>query len=100
MAGKWLVSATGLPIPGSVLGMLTLTLLIETGVIPLDLVQRAAELLVRYLGLLYVPAGVAIIAYWSVVRGNVTAIVAAGMASLVAVLLVVGLVVQRFERAE
>jgi holin-like protein len=78
--------------------MLLLTSLIELGVIPMSLVRGAAEMLVRHLALLYVPAGVAIISYVAVVRGGVAPIVAAGLASLVAVLLVIGLVVQRFEK--
>lgn len=96
--GRWLVAAAHVPVPGSVLGMLVLAALIELRVLPMTLVREAAELLVRHLALLYVPAGVAIIAYVAVVRGDLAAIVVAGLASLLAVLLVVGLIVQRFER--
>ncbi|MEO7455917.1 MAG: CidA/LrgA family protein [Gemmatimonadaceae bacterium] len=97
-AGGWLARVSHVPIPGSVLGMLILTALIELGVIPMRYVRDAAEFLVRHLALLYVPAGVSIIAYYSMVRGGITAIVAAALASLVAALLVVGIIVQRFER--
>jgi holin-like protein len=97
-AGTWLVRFARIPIPGSVVGMLLLTALIELGIIPMALVRGAADLLVRHLALLYVPAGVAIISYAGIVREGVAPIVAAGLASLVAVLLVIGLIVQRFER--
>jgi holin-like protein len=96
--GGWLVRVTGAPVPGSVVGMLVLTALLETGVLPLGIVRPAAELLVRHLALLYVPAGVALVVYAGAVRRDLLAITAAAMASLVAVLLVVGLIVQRFER--
>lgn len=99
-AGDWLVRATHLPVPGSVIGLVALAALIETRVLPLELVRAAAELLVRHLGLLYVPAGVALLAYWSAVRHDLVAISIAALASLVAVLLVVGHVVQRLERGE
>src|SRR6059058_1799727 len=66
--GGWLVRVTGATVPGSVIGMLLLTVLIETGVVPPDIVRSAAELLVRHLALLYVPAGVALLAYWDAVR--------------------------------
>ncbi len=98
--GGWLVRVSGAAVPGSVVGMLLLTALLETRVLPVAVVRSAAELLVRHLALLYVPAGVALLAYWSAVRGELVAISAAALASLVAVLVVVGLVVQRFERAE
>ena len=98
LAGGWIARAAHVPVPGSVLGMLLMTALVELGVIPMAYVRDAAELLVRHLALLYVPAGVSILAYYPLVRGGITATIAAGLASLVAVLLVVGMVVQRFER--
>lgn len=97
-AGRWIVVATALPIPGSVVGMLLLLALLESSLLPVARVRAAAELLVRYLGLLYVPAGVAIILYVAAVRDSAIAIAVAGLASLVAVLIVVGTIVQRFER--
>lgn len=97
--GKWLVAAAHLAIPGSVVGMLVLTILLELKVIPVRLVRPAGELLVRHLALLYVPAGVALVAYAAAVRHDFVAISIAALASLVAVLVVVGLVVQRLERA-
>jgi holin-like protein len=66
----------------------------------MTIVRPAAELLVRHLALLYVPAGVALLVYWAAVRSELTAIAAAALASLVVVLVVVGLLVQRLERAE
>jgi len=98
--GDWLVRLTGAAVPGSVVGMLLLTALLETGVLPIGLVRPAADFLVRHLALLYVPAGVALLAYWGAVRGELLAIALAAITSLVAVLAVVGLIVQRFERAE
>ena len=99
-AGGWLVRAAHLPVPGSVVGLVVLALLIETRVLPIEWVRPAAELLVRHLALLYVPAGVALLAYWGVVRHDLVAITVAALASLVGVLLVVGHLVQRMERGE
>lgn len=98
--GEWLVRTVGATVPGSVVGMLLLTALLETKLLPMAVVRPAAELLVRHLALLYVPAGVALLIYWSAVRGELAAIVLAALASLAAVLLVVGLLVQRLERTE
>ena len=90
--------ATHLPVPGSVVGLVGLALLIETRVLPLEWVRAAADLLVRHLALLYVPAGVALLAYWGVVQHDLVAITIAALASLVGVLLVVGYLVERLER--
>lgn len=97
-AGNWLVRTLALPVPGSVLGMLALTALLALGVVPVRLVRAPAELLVRHLALLYVPAGVALIAYAGVVRHDLLAITVAALASLVAVLVVVGTAVERLGR--
>jgi holin-like protein len=99
-AGDWLVRATHLPVPGSVVGLVVLAALIETRVLPIELVRAAADLLVRHLALLYVPAGVALLAYWGVVRHDLVAITIAALASLVAVLLVVAHTAQRLEHDE
>ncbi|HET7134184.1 MAG TPA: CidA/LrgA family protein [Gammaproteobacteria bacterium] len=99
-AGSWFVRVTHLPVPGSVVGLIVLAVLIETRILPLALVRSAAELLVRHLALLYVPAGVALLAYWGAVRHDLVAITVAALASLVAVLLVVAHTVQRLERDE
>jgi len=98
--GDWLVRVTGATVPGSVVGMLLLTALIETRLLPVAVVRPAADFLVRHLALLYVPAGVALLVYWGAVRTELLAIALAALASLVAVLLIVGGVVQRLERAE
>lgn len=93
--GRWIVHALSLPVPGSVVGMLILLALLRSSLLPLDRVRSAAALLNRHLGLFYVPAGVGIIGYSGVVRESALAIIAAALASLVGVLLVVGLIVQR-----
>jgi holin-like protein len=96
--GGWLVRVSGAAVPGSVVGMLLLTALLETRVLPVVLVRSASDFLVRHLALLYVPAGVALLVYWDAVRGELLPITVAALASLAAVLLVVGAIVQRFER--
>ena len=75
--------------------MIALTLLIELRVVPVRLVQPAGELLVRHLALLYVPAGVGLMLHVAVVRRDLAAITVAALASLVAVLAVVGVIMQR-----
>jgi holin-like protein len=97
-ACEWTVRALGIPVPGSVVGMLVLAACIEAGVVPLRVIRPAAELLVRHLALLYVPAGVALVSYVAVVRQDLFAITIAALASLVAVLAVIGLVMQHLGR--
>ena len=80
--------------------MLVLTALLELRWVRETIMAPAADFLIRHLALLYVPAGVALMAYAGVVRHDLLAITLAALASLAAVLAVVGLIIQRFARDE
>ena len=96
--GGWLMARAHAPIPGSVVGMVLLAVSIQLGVIPRRLVRESAELLVRHLTLLYVPAGVGVLVYVSLLRREWLPIVGGALASLVTVLAVVGVIADREER--
>jgi holin-like protein len=65
--------ALGLPVPGSVLGMLGLWAALEAGVVRLSWVRDAGGLLLAVLGLLFVPAG----AGWAGVEASASTILGA-----------------------
>jgi holin-like protein len=95
--GDALASAGRLPLPGSVMGMLLLAGALRMRWIPERAVRPAAELLVRNMALLFVPAGVGVMAYAGLLRREWLPIAAGATASTVAVLLVVGWMQQRLE---
>ncbi|HLM67511.1 MAG TPA: CidA/LrgA family protein [Longimicrobium sp.] len=99
-AGGWIADAARLPLPGSVVGMLMLAAALRLGLIPESTVRPAAELLIRNMALLFVPAGVGVMAYGGLLAREWLPIVVAGAASTVAVLLVVGWLQQRQEDAD
>jgi holin-like protein len=96
--GNALTRALRVPLPGSVAGMLMLAGALRLRWIPERAVQPAAELLIRNMALLFVPAGVGVMAYFGLLRGAWLPIAAASATSTVAVLLVVGWTQQRMER--
>lgn len=64
LAGSVLVDWLDWPIPGSVVGLLGLWLaLVINGGVP-DWLKQPSTLLIRYLTLLFVPAGVGLIEHW------------------------------------
>lgn len=64
LAGSALVDWLGWPIPGSVVGLLGLWIaLVLNGGVPKWL-KQPSSLLIRYLTLLFVPAGVGLIEHW------------------------------------
>jgi len=69
-AGSALVAWAGWPIPGSVVGLLGLWLtLVIHGSVP-DWLKQPSSLLLRYLTLLFVPAGVGLIEHWARLQEN------------------------------
>lgn len=97
-AGGWIADAARLPLPGSVVGMLMLAAALRLRWIPQRTIQPAAELLIRNMALLFVPAGVGVMAYGGLLADEWLPIVLAGAASTVAVLMGVGWLQQRQER--
>ncbi len=91
--GTVVVQATGLPLPGSVAGMLILWAALEARVVRLEWLERGAGSLLGVLGLLFVPAGVGLVQYGGPIWLVVVPVVAAGA---LATLAVTGHVVQRW----
>jgi holin-like protein len=66
--GEWLVRLSGWPLPGAVIGMLLFFIsLLLFGKLP-EVVATGAEILLRHLALLFVPAGVGIILLLDLIR--------------------------------
>ncbi|HEX6912628.1 MAG TPA: CidA/LrgA family protein [Longimicrobium sp.] len=98
VAGDWLADAARLPLPGSVVGMLMLAATLRLRWVPARIVEPAAGLLIRHMALLFVPAGVGVMAYGGLLGREWLPIVVAGTASTLAVLVAVGWLQQRQER--
>jgi len=97
-AGQWITGLLGVPVPGSVAGMVLLTASLRSGVLRLEWVRPAADVLVRHLAFLFVPPGVGLMLYFGLIRDEWPAIVAGTVASTAAVFVVVGLLAQRLAR--
>ncbi len=79
--GELVVWLTGVSIPSSIIGML---------IIKLRHVEGAAEFLIKNLGFFFIPAGVALVGYFDVLRAQWLPIVAASVVSTVIVLGITG----------
>jgi len=88
--GECVVWLTGVPVPSSIIGMLMLTSALKLGVINLRHVEGAAEVLVKNLGFFFIPAGVALIDFFLVLRDQWFPIMASAALSTVLVLWVTG----------
>jgi len=99
-AGELLVTLSGIPFPGPLCGMsLLLGYLFWRGDSSAEL-TRVGTALIDHLGLLFVPAGTAVIAYGALLARDGLAIAAALVISTVAAVLAVGIIVAKGAPAE
>jgi holin-like protein len=98
LAGTILQQASGLPLPGPVLGLvMLLAWFLRTGG-PDPELRATANGLLKYLGLLFVPAGVGVVAELPALRDNALAILIAIPVSTLVALLVTGTLMNLFVR--
>ncbi|CAB49282.1 CidA/LrgA family protein [Pyrococcus abyssi] len=69
-----LIESLGVPVPGSVLGMVLLTLALISGIVKLGDVEKEAEFLVKNMSVMFIPPGVGIILYTGMLKENAIAI--------------------------
>ena len=97
-AGAALVQATGMPLPGNLVGMLLLLALLRLGVVRLEHVEEAAGLLLKHLNLFFIPLAVGLMA-WGGLLGTSGLGLGLSLAGSAAVCLAVaGLAGQRLAR--
>jgi putative effector of murein hydrolase LrgA (UPF0299 family) len=98
LAGEVIVAATGLPVPGPVLGMALLFAgLAVHGKVP-DGLQATAGGLLQHLSLLFVPAGVGVMVHLPLLADQAGPIAAALVGSTVLTIIVTALIVQWLAR--
>lgn len=88
--GETLAWLTGIPVPGSIIGMLLLTAALQLRIIRLRHVSGVADFLVKNLGFFFVPAGVALIDHFDLLGREWLPIVGAAVISTIIVLGVTG----------
>ncbi len=86
-----LLHRVGVPIPGGVLGLLLFFAALTAGLVKLQWVERAANLLLRHMVLLFVPLTVGLMEMGHVLSRQAIALTASLLVSFLAVLLTTGL---------
>lgn len=89
-AGIFITSLLPITIPGSIIGMLILFVLLALQVIPAQWVNPGCYLLIRYMALLFVPIGVGVMQYFTLLREQFGPIIVSCTVSTLLVLVVVG----------
>ena len=88
--GELIVWALGISLPGSIVGMLLLTTLLEMKVVKLEWVKGMSDFLVDNIGFFFIPPGVAFMLYADLIKAELWPIVIATLVSTLVVLLITG----------
>lgn len=65
---KWSISWLAIPVPANVLGMLIMIVLLWANIIPIKMIEEGAEFLLKYMPVLFVPFGVAMMNYGNLIK--------------------------------
>jgi holin-like protein len=87
-----------IPIPGNVIGMILLFIALNKGIIKLDMIGEISSFLLDHLSFFYIPAGVGLIAYISVLKSDGIAITLISVITTIMVMLVTAFTVQAVRR--
>lgn len=89
-AGEFIVWATGINIPSSIIGMLLLTASLQVGIVKPRQIEHLCKFLVHNLGFFFVPAGVGLMNCIGLISDQLIPIVAASVGSTVIIIAVSG----------
>lgn len=92
--GELVVWLTGIRLPSSVIGMLALTFFLKVRLIKLEWVKGISDFLIDNLGFFFVPAGVGLMACFSLIQAELLPIIVSTAVSTAIVLVVTGWVHQ------
>ena len=93
--GKLINHFLYIPIPGSIIGLLLLFTALSVRIINVDIVQPASHILLKYMTLFFVPAGVGLMNYIDILSVHWLAILTSSLVSTMIVLVCVGVSYQR-----
>ncbi len=97
-SGQAISKFTHIPVPGSVLGMIFLTLALMTGVVKLEHVEEVGTFLIRNMSVMFIPPGVGVVVYWSLVKRDLLPISVALVVSFVLTVVLTAKVVELIRR--
>lgn len=92
--GEIITRSADIPIPGNVVGMGLLLAALLAGWVKLEWIDQAADLLLAYMALFFVPAGVGVMVYFDLIEREWLAISVAMILSTFVVMFVTGRVEQ------
>ncbi len=98
--GELLNRLLPLPVPASIYGMAILFICLCTGIIKFDSVKETGNFLIEIMPVMFIPAGVGLMASWGVLKPMLAPVSIITVAAIVTVMAVTGRVAQMIIRHE
>ncbi len=96
--GDFLNRGLGIPLPGNILGLVLLLLALLAGLVKLEQVEQVGQFFLSHMTVLFVPAGVGLLAILGVIRGSWLILVLIALVTTILVLALTGLIVQNLRK--
>lgn len=90
--GELLVHIIDVPFPGSIVGLVLLTLSLRRGWVKIESVQELGTALVKYMALFFIVPATSIIVCWDAIQENWIAITVASVVSMLIVMISTALI--------
>ena len=94
LVGELLNYFLPLPVPASIYGLVLMLALLMTGALKLDAVEDAGKFMIEIMPVMFIPAGVGLMASWDVIQANLVAYLIIAAVTTIVVMAVSGLVTQ------
>lgn len=98
LVGTWIVTVTGLPLPGSIIGLLLLSIGLFTKIINVKLIEAGASFLIGVLTIFFIPATVGIVNYPELLSSNGAKLILAVLCSSVLTIYITGVFTKYVEK--
>ena len=98
--GEWIADAFNLIIPGSVIGMVLLIILLFTRLLKVEWIEEGAGFMVKHLPFFFIPAFIGLMVYYKIFAGKGFLLLIIVIFSTVLVMVVSGLIGERFKHRE
>ena len=95
LIGSAIQSLLGTSIPSSIIGMLTLFILLVSGIVPSEWVRPSSTLFIRYMVLLFVPVSVGLMEHFDMLYTNALPVLASVIGGSFIVIITLGLMLDR-----
>lgn len=98
--GNQITGITGLPIPGTVFGMVLLFCLLLSGIVKLSYIQEAADFLLKHMLFFFIPVAVGLMDWGAVFYEHAMVLTAALVVGAVLPFVTVGIITQFLHKGE